>query len=145
MRYYGQSFELDIPAPDGTFDEQGLSAIVSAFHDEHKRAYGFNVPTEPVELVNLRVVAVQPITKPATRTSATRSRNRTPEAKNRRQVFFADLGGWTDTAVYDRYALSAGDTLEGPAIIEEADSLTVAPAGWVANVDGHGNLILTHT
>ena len=144
MRYYGQSFELDIPAPAGTFDEQGLSAIVSAFHDEHKRAYGFNVPGEPVELVNLRVVAVQPITKPATRTSATRSESRAPEAKDRRRVFFADLGGWTDSGVYDRYAMGAGDRLEGPAIIEEADSLTVAPAGWVVNVDEHGNLILTH-
>ena len=77
-----------------------MAAIVSAFHDEHKRAYGFNVPTEPVELVNLRVVAVQPITKPATRKSATSSESRTPVAKGRRQVYFADLSGWTDTGVY---------------------------------------------
>ena len=145
MRYYGQSFELDIPVPGGKFDDQGLSAIVSAFHDEHKRAYGFNVPTEPVELVNLRVVAVQPITKPATRKSATSSESRTPVAKGHRQVFFADLSGWTDTGVYDRYAMGAGNRLKGPAIIEEADSLTVVPAGWAANVDEHGNLILTHT
>ncbi len=143
MRYYGQSFELDIPAPAGTLDEQGLTAIVSAFHEEHKRAYGFNVPGEPVELVNLRVVAVQPITKPATRTAAGDSETRPTEAKGSRQVFFADLGGWTDTAVYDRYAMAPGANVEGPASIEEADSLTVVPPTWEANVDEHGNLMLT--
>ena len=65
--------------------------------------------------------------------------------KGHRRVFFADLGGWTDTAVYDRYAMTAGDQAKGPAMIEEADSSTVVPAGWVADVDDHGNLILTRS
>ena len=143
MRYYGQSFELDIPTPGGTFDEEGLSAIISAFHDEHRRAYGFNVPNEPVELVNLRVVAVQPITKPAARPLAAGPGSQSPEEKGRRKVFFADLGGWTDTTVYDRYAMGIGAQANGPAMIEEADSLTLVPAGWTIDVDQHGNLILT--
>ena len=145
MRYYGQSFELDIPTPAGTLDEKGLSSVIAAFHEDHERAYGFKVPSEPVEFVNLRLVAVQPITKPATRPLSKTSGDESSGVKGRRRVFFAELGGWTDTAVYDRYAMNVSARLTGPTIIEEADSLTVVPPGWEAHVDELGNLILTHT
>ena len=145
MRYYGQSFELDIPTPAGTLDDKGLASVIAAFHEDHERAYGFKVPNEPVEFVNLRLVAVQPITKPATRPMAGGPENRSAKIKGRRRVFFAELGGWTDTDVYDRYAIDANARLTGPTIIEEADSLTVVPPGWEARIDELGNLILTYT
>ena len=145
MRYYGQSFELDIPTPVGTLDEKGLASVIAAFHEDHERAYGFKVPSEPVEFVNLRLVAVQPITKPATRPMAGDPENRSAKIKGRRRVFFAELGGWTDTDVYDRYAIDSNARLTGPTIIEEADSLTVVPPGWESHIDELGNLILTYT
>src|SRR5207247_2386761 len=35
-----------------------------------------------------------------------------------RRAWFAEVGGWVETPVYDRYALTPGDTLEGPVIVE---------------------------
>jgi N-methylhydantoinase A len=43
-------------------------------------------------------------------------------------------------AVYDRYLLSAGDSLIGPAIIEERESTIIIGAGGKAAVDDYGTL-----
>ena len=47
--------------------------------------------------------------------------------KGSRPAWFGER--FEDTPVYDRYALAAGATLQGPAIIEEREATTiVAPA-----------------
>jgi 5-oxoprolinase (ATP-hydrolysing) len=43
--------------------------------------------------------------------------------KGRRIAWFE--GGAQDTAVWDRYALRPGDSIPGPAIIEEREATTV--------------------
>jgi 5-oxoprolinase (ATP-hydrolysing) len=45
--------------------------------------------------------------------------------------------------LYDRAFLSPGDTIAGPALIIDPTATTVVEAGWRAEVDGFGNLILT--
>ena len=47
------------------------------------------------------------------------------------------------TPVYNREALLPGDVIDGPAIIVEANATTVVEAGWRAEVDRFGPLILT--
>ena len=42
--------------------------------------------------------------------------------------------------VYDRYALDVGTRIEGPAIVEERESTTVAGIGDTIVVDALGNL-----
>ena len=48
-----------------------------------------------------------------------------------------ELGDAVDTPVYDRAALPAGCTLEGPAIVQQLDSTIVVPPGVSAAVDEH--------
>ena len=62
--------------------------------------------------------------------------------KGRRRAWFPEAGGFTETPVYDRYALGAGARLEGPAIVEERESTTVLPPGTVATVDEWANLLV---
>jgi 5-oxoprolinase (ATP-hydrolysing) len=45
--------------------------------------------------------------------------------------------------LYDRAALSPGDTIPGPALVIDPSATTVVEPGWVAKVDPLGNLILT--
>ena len=45
--------------------------------------------------------------------------------------------------IYDRYRLSAGFVLEGPAIVEEIDATTVIHPRYQALVNRFGNLVLT--
>jgi N-methylhydantoinase A len=47
------------------------------------------------------------------------------------------------TKVYDRYALTAGQTFEGPAIVEEREStLVIGPGGKFEQL-ASGNIIVT--
>jgi N-methylhydantoinase A len=63
--------------------------------------------------------------------------------KGTRPVYFGGEARFLTTPVYDRYALRAGDRLEGPLIIEERESTTVVDPRCVAEVDAQRNLLLT--
>ena len=141
MRYYGQSFELTIPAPAGEFAKEWLDRLLELFHTAHERAYGFKVPGEPVEIVNLRSTTVGKIRKPEMLRLPNKG-DAGAAVKSVRKVHFSEAGGFIDTTVYDRARLGAGACLQGPAIIEEKDSTTVVHSGWTARVDEFGNLAI---
>ena len=130
LRYVGQSYELTIPAGDG---------LRERFHEEHDRTYGFSAPEEPVEVVSLRLTSVGAIAKPPTRRL---EREGAAEPKETRPVYFAETSGFVDCPIYDRYALPAGATFAGPAIVEEFDSTTVVHPGFAVRVDDTGNLVV---
>jgi N-methylhydantoinase A len=140
MRYAGQSFELTIPAPASGLRDGQLRATVEAFHREHHRAYGFAAPEEPTELVTLRVAAVGRMPRPRLRPAPRASSG--PTVARVRPVYFDEAGDFVRCSIYDRYALTAGLRLEGPAIIEELDSTCVLHPGYTATVDELGNLLL---
>jgi N-methylhydantoinase A len=58
--------------------------------------------------------------------------------------FDADAGP-ADTPIYWRPDLRAGDTLEGPAIIEEFGSTVPVHPGFRVRVDSIGNLVITRS
>jgi N-methylhydantoinase A len=60
--------------------------------------------------------------------------------KGERQVYFPEWEELRPVPVYDRYVLSAGAELEGPAIIEERESTTVVGPGAHVQVDDARNL-----
>jgi N-methylhydantoinase A len=57
-------------------------------------------------------------------------------------VLFPGDAGWTEAAVLDRARLGAGETVSGPAIIEQEDSTTLLPPGWRATVIAGAALIV---
>ncbi|HEY3108448.1 MAG TPA: hydantoinase/oxoprolinase family protein [Chloroflexota bacterium] len=132
LRYVGQSYELTVP-----FGEE----MLARFHGEHDRAYGYAAPSEPVELVNLRLTALGRIPKPALREVAAGG-DPAAARKGGRAVYFAEAGGFVECPVYDRARLPAGAVLAGPAAVEELDSTTVVHPGYEARVDRYGNLLL---
>jgi N-methylhydantoinase A len=130
LRYVGQSYELTVAA-GGDLGER--------FHAEHDRAYGFNAPGEPVEAVSARVTSIGRIAKPPPRRL---ERGGHVGPKERRPVFFSEAGDFVDCPIYDRYALPAGATFSGPAVVEELDSTTVVHPGFRLEVDELGNLLI---
>jgi 5-oxoprolinase (ATP-hydrolysing) len=49
---------------------------------------------------------------------------------------------WCDIPVYEREALGPGTTIDGPAIIAEANGTTVIDAGWIGAINDKGHLLL---
>ncbi|RIQ14538.1 hydantoinase/oxoprolinase family protein [Jiangella rhizosphaerae] len=140
LRYFGQASEVRVDVPDGTVTTALADAVADAFHAAHRRLYGYDFagdPRQEVEWVNLRVTGVGPIARPALRTAP---RGTGAVARTTRRVDFGD--GWTDAAVYDRAALGAGDTVTGPAVVEEFGSTVPVHPGFRAVVDAHGNLLI---
>lgn len=144
MRYWGQSFELSVPAPDRELiDQQWLDELCESFHDAHETAYGFRAQDEPVELVNIRLTTVGKIARPNMKKLEETSSDASSALKGSRPVYFSESNGVTETAVYDRVKLPAGAQFSGPAIVEEPDCTTVVHPAWSVLVDEYGNLSIT--
>ena len=70
-----------------------------------------------------------------------------PEPRRRaaagsRPVYFESTKGFVETPVLERARLAPGDSLIGPAVIEQMDCTTVVEPGQTATVDDHGNLVI---
>jgi N-methylhydantoinase A len=151
LRYYGQAFEVRVPVPDGPVDDALTDATVAAFHDAHRRLYGYSFrddPTQQVEWVNLRVTGIGPIRRPTLRplaaagsVPAPATHRPTPAAT--RPACFDPQRGFVDTAIYRRDDLSPGDVVVGPAVVEEYGATVPLLPGFRAEVDRFGNLLVT--
>ena len=60
MRYAGQAFELPVRVTDLGTLERPDTVLTEAFHDLHRRRYGFAPEAEPVEVVQFGVTATVP-------------------------------------------------------------------------------------
>ncbi len=139
-----------MPAPSGTIDEACAADVASRFHDAHRALYGYDFrddPTQQVEWVNLRVTGIGPITRPELQELPSASTHsaviEVRALKSRRPVCFDATDGYVDTGVWWRPDLRAGDTIQGPAIIEEFGSTVPVHPGFVLRVDDLGNLVIT--
>ena len=139
VRYVGQSYELNVDFPK---NRTGVAkAIASGFHRAHRQRFGYSDPTEPVEVVNLRLKMALPCDAPEAapqpESGESSARARLAEV----DAVFAD--GVAAASVYQRELLEPGNLIEGPALVVQLDSTTVMPPGWSGHVDPWGNLILT--
>jgi N-methylhydantoinase A len=139
-RYLGQGYELTVPVPAGPLDRAGLARIRAAFDEIYAARYGYANPTEPVETVTWKLAAIGGAPRVALAKATGDARD--AGLKGRRRAWFPETRGWTDTAVYDRYALAPGSRIDGPAIVEERESTSVLPPGTSATVDEYANLIV---
>ncbi len=134
FRYFGQEYVLTIPVPSGPID---MDSVRGSFDRAYERQYGHSSPENRVEMANIRVAALGRLPRPAS-APPERSPARPP---GRREVRFA--GEARETAILDRNGLEAGETVSGPAIIEEETATTLVPPGWKAALIEGGHLLLT--
>jgi N-methylhydantoinase A len=134
MRYVGQSFTLPIAWRAGHAD---WTPVREAFDARHRETFGFAAPDNDVEIVNVRLVSLGLVDKPALQFNPEGSGDPVIE---RRRVWFS---GWVDCPVYQREAMRASHVLQGPAIVEETGGTSVLPPGWSARVHEGGALICT--
>jgi N-methylhydantoinase A len=136
MRYLGQNYELSVPVRIDRFAPETIETVWQDFHRRFAERYQFNLPGEPIELVDMAATAVSPIAKPDLPRLA--ASDAAPVAARSRRVVYED--GAFDVPVYDRAALLAGQRIAGPALVEEAVSVTVLRPGYDLLVDPYGSL-----
>lgn len=140
MRYVGQGFEVTVPLPSTALAARDPVGILAAFGARYRERFGRNLADVPVEVVSWRVRTLAP---PAVR--AVRMADEVadqPALIERRMASFVEFGGFVETPVYARAALSEGMRIEGPALIEETESTAVVGPSAQAMVDEFGNIIM---
>ncbi len=141
LRYFGQAYEVRVDMPAGPVTRRTSERVAAAFHDEHRRLYGYDFredDRQEVEWVNLRVTGIGPIRKPELREVASGDGADTA-GTGARQVYF---DSWVETRIYDRASLGAGDVVTGPAVVEEFSSTVPVHPEFSATVDRFGNLVI---
>jgi N-methylhydantoinase A len=145
LRYFGQAFEVRVAVADGEVDRAMVDGCVDAFHDEHQRLYGYcfrDRPEQQVEWVNLRVTGVGPIRRPSLRELEPGDGDAGRARTGSRPVCFDAGAGRLPTPIFRRDRLRPGDTVGGPAVIEEYGSTLPLHPGFRAEVDRLGNLVV---
>lgn len=138
-RYQGQNFEVKVEME--AVEPGGLDMFHEGFRASHRQEYGYDIPDRPVEIVNCRVQAVGTVARPPL-AGDKGGGARADAVIDERQVYIGDQHGWVPTQVYARAKLSVGETIPGPAIIEEMSATTVMLPGQSAVVDEIGNIVI---
>jgi 5-oxoprolinase (ATP-hydrolysing)/N-methylhydantoinase A len=141
MRYAGQFHDIDVPLPEHLTAE-ATAAVAARFGEEYVRRYGATLEGYAVQALNWRVLVTAPAPRVDLSGSFGADRSAGQALKGRRKIYLPDRGALCEADVYDRYALSTRDIVDGPAVIEEDEATTVLWTGDSARVDAHGNLVL---
>ena len=141
-RYLGQGFELNVPLE--SWDAHGLTDLPDRFHELHETLYGHANRQESVEIVTVRVAAAGDFAREAAPALLEQGGDSADEAiVERREVHIPGAARASETAVYERSLLKAGNRIPGPAIIQQMDATTVLLADQTAAVAPNGDLIIT--
>jgi N-methylhydantoinase A len=137
-RYIGQGNEITIWVGEGDHWPVSYSEVVQRFEEEYRTIYGLTIPDVGVEAVTWRLSAfaeasqVEPMAQVG---------DGVGEPHSTRPVRFSRGTEPLETLVYRRLDLGVGQSIVGPAIVEERETTTVIRPGWTAEVAPDGSLI----
>ena len=145
MRYVGQNFELAVPLAQGddgkyvAFDD--VEPLRRAFFQIHEENYGYHNPEDPIEIINFRLTARGRV-HPLVESKGMMDENKFSTETGYRDVVF-NQDEPVQCRVFQRHALSVGDEVIGPAVIEQLDATTLVYPGDTARVDDLGNILIS--
>jgi N-methylhydantoinase A len=138
MRYRGQEYTLPVPVTEELRTVTDFSAIRARFDQLHQDHYGHSAPKEPVMMVNLRLSALGKFDNKLPLATASRAEDR--GERGRRPVIFDSEP--VDCPIYLRSGFKAGDSLAGPAVIEEMGATILVYPGDKMQVNAFGQLVI---
>jgi N-methylhydantoinase A len=139
MRFVGQGNEIEVAVPRP--GPRWRDDLADAFARQYRRQFGTVTPSGvDVEILTWRVTSRGP--DPRARPRLESRRDDAGALLGHRDVYFPRAGGYVSTAVYDRYRLSCGSRLAGPALVQERESTLVLPPGARCTVAGDSSMVV---
>lgn len=140
LRYYRQGYEFSIEIEiDWLKQADGFKRVIQQFKRIHQQNYGFNID-HPIEVVNIRAVALGQVRKVELRKKRNEGRNPKKALVEKHNVYHR--GRWLAAAIYDRDLLRSGNHILGPAVITQKDSTTLILPGYTGVVDSYRNILI---
>lgn len=141
-RYPAQVWELETPMTSGKIaGEADLAALVETFHQVHERVFAVRDAESPVEMVNWNARLVVDLASPPPVPPERQNGSATPTPSGQRDCYFGDAAP-VATPIFKAQDLHAGETVSGPAIIEEPTTTLVVYPGMSAQVSPAGHYLL---
>ena len=133
LRYDGTDSALVV-----LFDR--VEGMQAQFEAAYKKRFSFLMPARAliVEAISVEAVGVSD----APQVAATEWAERDGPLAPSDTVAMYCAGQWRDSGLYAFDGLRAGDAIDGPAMITDANATTVIEPGWRAQVCAHGHLVL---
>ena len=139
MGYEGQRFYVETPVPSGELRENSKVTIRESFESLHETKYGHRIKA-PTITVNARLKAIGKL-KEIPVSEIKRGKEIPGNAvKPTRRVYME--GCFVETQIYERERLLYGNTIVGPAIVEEPYHTTLVMPGQKLEIDRLGNLLI---
>jgi N-methylhydantoinase A len=141
MRYAGQGYEVDVAISE---QEAAVSveSVRAAFDAAYHAIFGASFPERPAEIVNWKAEAFGPVPGEGRDYTLREAATGGPVLKAERAAWNPDTSQMEIWPVIDRYALSPGDEIVGPALIEEREATFVVGPQDRMRVDAHLNLVV---
>jgi N-methylhydantoinase A len=140
--YPGQTFDMAVPlAGRGPVTERTLADTVARFHEMHEELHTYASRDQEPILRALRLKAVVAEERPVLPRLARKAK--ASARLGARKAFFD--GRYVATPVFAGPNLVPGQTIRGPAIVEESFTTIVAYPGQRASVDAFGNYLIAVT
>lgn len=139
MRFFGQNYHREITInSDAPLSEKAFAEAVKAFHADYVDFYGYDQPSESIEIVGVIATAIGLRKGPAAHFGKA---EQTGRSETTRSVYFRE-GGFQPTAIVARETIPIGKSQVGPMVIEEALSTTVVPPGCKLTVLESGSMLV---
>lgn len=137
MLYVGQSHTVRVEVGRPELSRAGIAA---AFEQAYRAAFGRSLAGIPVRILNLRYARIGRRPK-FDLTLLAPTGTEMPAALGTQTVFHA--GQWHDAVRYARLDLPVDARVDGPAILEQADTTIWIEPGFSGRVDTLGNLLIS--
>ena len=131
LKYQGADTTIDIALTD-------TETMAPAFSEEHQRRFGFTDPARPIVVASVTAEAIARTANIET----TEDRTNADDAPQTHVNLHAEESA-RNAPVFERASLSDAFTCDGPALVLEQGATTFVAPGWRAEMNVHGDIILT--
>jgi len=134
--------ELDIDLPSRDLTAADIERVCQDFVTKYEQTYGKNSAylEAGMEMVTFRVSGLVALDRPTL--SVEDDRDVVDSVIGERPVHFGTADGFVTTTVHEGELLRAGQTLQGPAVIQRFGDTVVLPPGCQLAVDAFGGFTI---
>lgn len=144
MRYLKQYHEVSVRISEEERLRGKFESIAKKFHSEHNRLYGYSLEEigTPIEVINLRLTSIGHTEKPKFLKMKYSGPDPSKAYKRERKVYLPSQRKFQMVPVFDGDRLQYGNEIQGPAIIEQANTTTFVSPEFLAICDAYGSFTL---
>ncbi len=141
LRYVGQYREIDVDVQPAELEGR-REKIANRFHELHFKLYGYAVPEQSIEVVDLATICFGENERIGLAASSQGDAASEIVAVGLRPVYLPDAAAKRPVPVYRGGRLSTTNKIAGPAIIELANTSIFVPTEFDLKTDAIGSFVL---